>query len=83
MSTILSGLFWGGLVALVVLAYVQLRARLREWIEAPRLSDDDIARILETGSLRTEADEPLDLEEIEAEERRFWQEEEWDEAEEW
>ncbi len=32
---------------------------------------------------RLERDEPLDLQSIDEEERRFWEEEEWDESEEW
>jgi hypothetical protein len=46
----------------------------------PTLSDDMLRQIEESGYI--ELDEPLDLEEIEEEEARFW-EEPWDEPDEW
>ena len=76
---IVMGLFWAAMVLIVLVAFARVRAGLR-----PRdsgLADDDIRAIEETGTLRRE-DEPLDLDAIEEEERRFW-DEEWDEAEEW
>ena len=48
----------------------------------PVVDDDAVKAILETGRLVTEEEEPLDLREIEEEERRFWSER-WDEPEEW
>lgn len=76
-------LLWAVGAGLVVVAYVRLRARLEERIRPKRLDDDDVRTILETGELVTDEDEPLDLDEIEEEERRFWRDERWDEAEEW
>ncbi len=60
------------------------RRRLRRHIGAdrPRLGDDDVRRILREGRLEIELDEPLDPEEIEREEERFWSET-WDEPEEY
>ena len=78
-------LFWFALALLLVAAGVRLRARMRRRYgrSGPLVDDDAVRRIVEDGVLTTDEDEPLDLEEIEAEERRFWDEEEWDEAEEW
>jgi hypothetical protein len=54
----------------------------RRWAERHGvLTDDDIRRIEEEGSVDVE-EEPLDLEDIRDEETRFW-EESWDEPEEW
>jgi hypothetical protein len=47
------------------------------------VDDDVLRRIIEEGVVRTDEDEPLDLDEIREEERRFWEGEEWDEADEW
>lgn len=75
--------FWIGAGLLVLAAGVRMRRNRREEIsDVPGVDDDDIRRILETGVLAREEDEPLDLEEIEEEERRFWEESEWDQAEE-
>lgn len=78
-------LFWFGLGLLLVAAGFRLRARIRErWnASGPRVDDDAVRRIEDEGVLWTDEDEPLDLREIEEEERRFWEEEEWDEADEW
>jgi len=77
-------LFWGGLTALLVYAGLRLRVRLHRRFagDDPRVDDDAVRTILETGRLVTTEDEPLDLEEIEEEERRFWSES-WDEPDEW
>ncbi|MEQ8330170.1 MAG: hypothetical protein RJQ04_10410 [Longimicrobiales bacterium] len=77
-------LFWAGLLALLVAAGVSLRARLRRGMEqpAPRVDDDAIRAILSTGRLATDEDEPLDLREIDDEERRFWSES-WEDPDEW
>ena len=77
------GLFWAVVVLLVLVGFAQARKRLRDRLEGPALDDDAIRAIEETGFLSAELDEPLDLEEIEGEERRFWEEESWDEADEW
>ena len=77
--------FWVGLTALAFVAGLGLRRRLRERLgsSGPGLDDADVRRIIETGSLRREVDEPLDLEEIDDQEERFWSESSWDEPEEW
>jgi hypothetical protein len=77
-------LFWGGLTGLVFVAGLSLRNRLRERLATrePRVDDEAVRAILETGRLVTDEDEPLDWEEIEEEERRFWSES-WDEPDEW
>lgn len=77
-------LFWGSLTLLVFVAGLSLRSRLRERLASrePRVDDDAVRSILETGRFVTEEDEPLDWEEIEEEERRFWSES-WDEPDEW
>jgi len=46
------------------------------------VDDDAIGRIIDDGVIESKEDEPLDLNEIEAEERLFW-EQSWEEAEEW
>ncbi len=68
-----------GLLALVA-AFAYLR---RRWAarQGPRVTDEVIRQIEGRGSV--ELDEPLDMEEIDTEERRFWDEETWDESEEW
>jgi hypothetical protein len=67
-----------GLIA-VVAAFAYLR---RRWAARPkaRVTDDVIRQIESRGEV--EMEESLDMEEIEAEERRFWDEETWDESEE-
>jgi len=76
--------FWLGLTALAFAAGVSLRVRLKEKVGTgtPMLADDDIQRIIETGRLTTSSDEPLDLGDIDEEEKKFWSES-WDEPEEW
>ncbi len=72
------------LVGMVVASGVLLRLRLRERLgrRTPVVDDDAVRAILHEGVLRTDEDPPLDLDEIDDEERRFW-DERWDEAEEW
>ncbi len=68
-----------------VLAYAWWRRRrtLRERVGSQelRVDDDAIRRIESSGRLAAPGDEPLDLEEIEEEERRFWEDEDWNPAE--
>ncbi len=70
----------GALTALAAYAvtrrWLTVRAERRS-----ALTDDAIREIERHG--RLEREEPLDLEEVDAEERRFWDEEKWDESEEW
>lgn len=76
--------FWAGLTVLAFTAGVGIRTRLRARLgkPVPRVDDDAIQSIMETGVLAGERDAPLDLEEIDEEERKFWSES-WDEPEEW
>lgn len=69
---------------LALLSWVKLRSRLRAHVERGTvLDDEDVKRIVETGTYSSDEDEPLDLERAREEEKRFWDEAEWDEAEEW
>ena len=72
------------LVALVAASGLRIRARLLQHrgSSTPVVDDEAVRRILQEGVLETDADAPLDLDEIENEERRFWSER-WDEPEEW
>ena len=55
--------------------------RLRE-LRTPRtLTDDMVRQIEESGHI--DVDEPLDLEEIQDEEARFWEEQPWEETDEY
>ena len=57
---------------------LRLRGRLREPLVRPSLLDDAAIRAIEVrGSVEID-DEPLDPAEIEEEERRFWEEEQWE-----
>ncbi len=72
------------LVGLVVASGIQLRMRMRRRLHRARPLIDDAAvrAIVERGVLTTDEDEPLDYDEIDEEERRFWSES-WDEPDEW
>lgn len=76
-------LIWVAFGALVVLGGVTVRKRL--WRSRgggrPTLDDDAVQRILDTGRVSLEEEPPLDLDEIEEAEERFWSES-WDEPEE-
>jgi hypothetical protein len=75
--------YYGVLLGILVLAGGLIyRSRLSRVVGSsdPMLSDDMVRQIEESGWV--EVDEPLDLEEIQEEEARFW-EEPWDEPEEW
>jgi hypothetical protein len=78
-KTVYLGLLVGVLAVFAGLVY---RTRLNAAIGSsdPLLSDDMVRQIEESGWV--EVDEPLDLEEIQEEEARFW-EEPWDEPDEW
>ncbi len=65
---------------LAVAAAVATHRRIRSGTGGRGLDDAQLRQIEETG--RLELDAPLDREEIQAEEERFW-EETWDEPEEW
>ena len=77
-------LIWGLLAVLAVVGGVVVRRRLGTSLKNAdsALDDDAVRRIVETGSLTLDEDPPLDMDEIEAEEERFWSET-WDEPEDW
>jgi hypothetical protein len=75
---------WTGAVALALGAAVRVRLRLRKHFDQrPVLDDDDVKDIIAHGIYVSQEDEPLDLGRVHEEERRFWEEAEWDESEEW
>jgi hypothetical protein len=75
---------WTGAAALALAAAVRFRRRLRSHVDrSPKLDDDDVRDIIAFGHFVSNEDEPLDLDQVREEERRFWEEAEWDEAEEW
>lgn len=79
MVTLLTLVFPLSLVVLLVAAGMALRSRRREAFQRRSVVDDHaIDRIIEDGELWVEDDEPLDLDEIDEEEERFWSES-WDE----
>jgi len=58
------------------------RARRLRALRTPRtLTDDMVRQIEESGHI--DVDEPLDLEEIQDEEARFWEEQPWEETDEY
>lgn len=67
------------LAVLAAIAALLYRRRLTHHTTA---IDDDVLRAIEEHG-RVEVDEPLDIEHIREEERRFLEEERWDEAEDW
>ena len=75
---------WLALALLAILGGAGVRRLLRARTgRQPFLIDDDLIRqIEETGMLETGPDEPLDQAEIDAAERRFWEESSWDDPEE-
>ncbi len=84
MLTLFWFVFWAGLVALAFAAGVSLRVRLREHVgkSMPVVDDAAVKEILATGALTTDEDHPLDIEQIDEEERKFWSQN-WDEPEEY
>lgn len=67
----------------IVWAWLRRRRSLREKIRRdPVVDDDTVEEILRGGVVRTEEDEPLDLDEIARAEDDFWETESWDPAEE-
>ena len=83
MLNLLGLLFWTTLTILVMAAALRMYVRRKELFTSnvPVLDDNAIETIMEIGELRTDEDEPLDLEEIDEEEERFWRES-WDQPEE-
>lgn len=80
----LGALIWFAFGALAVLGGLEVRrkARTSRHEDPASLDDDAIRRIMDTGALTVDEDPPLDMEEIEEEEERFWSER-WDEPDEW
>ncbi|MBT8487667.1 MAG: hypothetical protein HKN72_02150 [Gemmatimonadetes bacterium] len=80
MYTLFWLIFGVGLAILAMAAGVSLGARRRESFGArtPVVDDDLIRKIIEDGEIYVEEDEPLDLDEVDDEEERFWSES-WDE----
>ena len=83
MLNLLGLFFWTTLTILVMAAALRMYVRRKELFTSnvPVLDDNAIETIMEIGELRTDEDEPLDLEEIDEEEERFWRES-WDQPEE-
>ena len=83
MLNLLGLLFWTTITILVMAAALRMYMRRKELFssDVPVLDETAIQTILEIGEISTDEDEPLDLEEIDEEEERFWRES-WDEPEE-
>ena len=83
MLNLLGLLFWTTITILVMAAALRMYMRRKELFssDVPVLDENAIQTILEIGEITTDEDEPLDLEEIDEEEERFWRES-WDEPEE-
>lgn len=73
---------WIALALIVVVVGVAHRVRMRSKKRRDSLSEEQIRRIEDTGTLERPAEEPLDLDEIERAEDEFW-EESWDEPDPW
>lgn len=76
---------WSGLAALVGVSGVRTWMRRRAARRAcapPHVDDEALRRILRTGSLRDDTDEPLDPDAIAQAEAEFWSES-WEEPEEY
>ena len=84
MLTLFWIVFWAGLAVLVLAAGLSLHIRRKEALasSAQVVDDEAIEQILRTGELRVEDSEPLDQDEIDDEEKRFWSES-WDEPTDW
>ena len=83
MLNLLGLLFWTTITILVMAAALRMYMRRKELFrsDVPVLDENAIQTILEIGEISTDEDEPLDLEESDEEEERFWRES-WDEPEE-
>lgn len=76
------GILFAALALTGGLVYRSRLARLRE-VERTTVSDDMVRQIEESGWVELDEDDPLDLDAIQEEEARFWEEEPWEEADEW
>jgi hypothetical protein len=75
------GILLAALALITGLVYRRRLVRLRD-VESTVISDDMVRQIEEDGWLDID-DDPLDLDTIQEEEARFWDEERWEEADEW
>lgn len=77
------GIFFGLLALLAVIVSLLKRIRLTRSISAarPLLTDELVQQIESAGYI--DFDEPLDLDQIQEEEARFWEDRPWEESEEW
>ena len=84
MLTLFWLVFWAGLTVLAVAAGVSLRIRLRDRVgkSMPIVDDAAMEEILASGTLITDQDSPLDIEQIDDEEHKFWSQT-CDEPDEW
>jgi hypothetical protein len=75
--------FWVFIGLLALVAALLYRVRLVRAIAADdaALTDELVRQIEEAG--RIEFDEPLDLDQIQEEEARFWEDRPWEESDEW
>lgn len=73
------------ILGLALASGIKLRVRISRRLGGTRpvVDDDAVRSILERGVVVTEEDEPLDYDEIDEEERRFWSSDGWDEPDEW
>lgn len=69
-----------GILALTAGLIYQARRQRTSALFAQGLTDDMVRQIEEQGSI--DVDDPLDLEEIQEEEERFWEEAPWEDPEE-
>lgn len=71
------------LAGLAVIGGLLYRIRLTRTIGEvqPLLTDDLVRQIEEDG--RVDFDEPLDIEQIQEEEARFWEDRPWEDSDEW
>lgn len=69
-----------GIVALTAGLVYQARRQRSSALFAQGLTDDLVRQIEEHGSI--DVDDPLDLQEIQEEEERFWEEAPWEDPEE-
>lgn len=78
------GLLSAFLVTFLGVAGIRLRGRIRRRLvrRVPVVDDRAMEQILASGVLEVEDGLPLDQDEIDEEERRFWSER-WDEPEPW
>ncbi|MEC9014917.1 MAG: hypothetical protein VYD37_00385 [Gemmatimonadota bacterium] len=84
MLTLFWFVFWALITVLLVTDGFSLLIRLRFRFGkiGPCVDDAAIEEILATGALTTDEDSPLDIEQIDGEERKFWSQT-WDEPDEW